>query len=672
MTTHDAHDVSEAAPDADLVLRSRSGDRDAFGELWRRHYRSAIVVARSVTTSIDADDLVQEAYARIFQAIQRGGGPTGSFRAYLFTSIRNTAAGWGRASRDTALDELEALVDPGTTEDATIAALDRSLTHTAFRSLPARWQEVLWYTEVERRGPADVAPLLGMKPVAVAQLAFRAREGLREAWIQAHLNAVDAGSECQWTIEHLGAHTRGNLGARNRERLDRHLRACARCTIVASEAQEVGSRLALVLLPVTLGVSATASYLAALQRDDAASVALAAMPSGVVEGAVVAGGVTIGATGGGQGSAGAGSSGSGWTVGGLVSAGLAALGIAGTVAAASLGLLPGGASPASPGEAGTHAAPPAAEVEASPELVDARGTDEPTPTPSQSAPPSAPPSRAPLPPPAVQPTAPDAPSPFRQLTAPLALTSAERTADGAVAIGVSGEPSREVQVFALSDDPSGDGGFSAGAPLAVAIASHEPLARATLGADGTGSLAFTLTRAQAVADVTLEVRYVEDTEGIVASQRLSELWDLREKLLADPEAADPAPTPNVSASPPPEQIAAPTPEASEQPPADAPEAAPTPAPQPLRFDDRGHFCASGDPTVRLGVSGEPGTAFAITLRSWPGEEFESHAEGVIDDDGLVEVPFERRVSGVRLTATLWDGDEQVDSGRLSFLIPWCL
>ncbi|WP_036299231.1 RNA polymerase sigma factor, partial [Microbacterium sp. C448] len=81
--------------DADLVLRARSGDGEAYAELWRRHYRSGITVARSITSSLDPDDLVQEAYARIYQSIRRGGGPTGSFRAYLFTSIRNTAAGGG-------------------------------------------------------------------------------------------------------------------------------------------------------------------------------------------------------------------------------------------------------------------------------------------------------------------------------------------------------------------------------------------------------------------------------------------------------------------------------------------------------------------------------------------------------------------------------------------------
>ena len=182
--------TAPAEADADLVLRARSGDRDAYAELWRRHYRSGITVARSITSSLDADDLVQEAYTRIYHSIRRGGGPTGSFRAYLFTSIRNTAAGWGRARQETAVDELEGLEDPASSAEATADALDHGLTHRAFRSLPTRWQEVLWYSEIEGMKPAEIAPLLGLKPTAVAQLAFRAREGLREAWIQAHLQSV--------------------------------------------------------------------------------------------------------------------------------------------------------------------------------------------------------------------------------------------------------------------------------------------------------------------------------------------------------------------------------------------------------------------------------------------------------------------------------------------------
>lgn len=281
---HDEVDADVVA-DSDLVTRTRSGDSGAFGELWRRHYRAGVTVARNMTSSLDADDLVQEAYTRIYHSIVSGGGPTGSFRAYLFTSIRNTAAAWGRARRETAYDELDGVEDPAAGEHESEAALDRGLTHQAFRSLPTRWQEVLWYSEIEQMKPAEIAPLLGMKPTAVAQLTFRAREGLREAWIQAHLRSLADGSECQWTIERLGAYARRNLGRRDHAKVERHMSSCVRCSIVASEAKEVSSRLALVLLPLAIGATGTAGYLATVQGGGTTLVAMAEMPSAVVEGA---------------------------------------------------------------------------------------------------------------------------------------------------------------------------------------------------------------------------------------------------------------------------------------------------------------------------------------------------------------------------------------------------
>lgn len=427
-------DPTETTADADLVLRSRSGDADAFGELWRRHYGSAIVAARSISPSLDADDLVQEAYAKIFQAIRRGGGPTGSFRAYLFTAIRNTAAAWGGARRETAVDEMDEVEDPATSEDAVDAALDRSLTTSAFRSLPSRWQEVLWYTEVEQMKPAAVSQLLGMKPAAVSQLAFRAREGLREAWIQAHIAAVGDDSDCRWTIERLGAHARGNLGTRDGGKVDRHVADCARCTIVAAEAHDVGSRLVLVLLPLAVGVTGAAGYLASLQQDGAAPLALMAMPDGVVDGAatgsfeLVGHGAEVfghaaegaaallgaagtaaagaGAAGSSSGSAGGGSTtGSAWTIGGLVVAGVASIAIVGTIVANAV--VPGAPAPTSePAAIEESAAPSDASIEPDAALA-AHGSDEaeteeqpedPAPEPEQP--------RAPAPQPAPEPAPP--------------------------------------------------------------------------------------------------------------------------------------------------------------------------------------------------------------------------------------------------------------------------
>lgn len=231
---------ARAAADADLILRTRSGDAAAFAELWRRHYPSGITVARAVSTVIAPDDLVRESYTRIFHAVIRGGGPNGSFRAYLYTSIRNTAAGWGRAQREHAMDDLasHAEVD-GTGRDA-VDARDRALTAQAFRSLPPEWQEVLWYVDVEQLPPATVAPLLALTPEAVARRADDARAGLREA--------------------RMGAGATG----------------------------EPPTSLTCVLLPLLLGASGATAYTAA-DHDDAALGEAPAMPVAVIGAAGEAG-----------------------------------------------------------------------------------------------------------------------------------------------------------------------------------------------------------------------------------------------------------------------------------------------------------------------------------------------------------------------------------------------
>ena len=293
-------DLSDSA----LIERTRRGDRAAYGELWQRHAASARTVARSYS-SLDPDDLVAESFTKIYDAILAGGGPTGAFRPYLFTTLRNTAASWGRGRRETNLETLESFEDPDTSESATLEALDRSTTAQAFRSLPTRWQEVLWYSEVEGMHPQQVAPLVGMSANATAALAYRAREGLRQAWIQAHLRNAEAEPECRWTIDRLGSYTRGRLRARDTAKLEAHLDDCARCTIVAAEAREVGSRLALVLLPLTAGVGAATAYSAWLsQGAPAAHVAMGAagLPAVLVgtpgaSGAATAGSGSAGAAG---------------------------------------------------------------------------------------------------------------------------------------------------------------------------------------------------------------------------------------------------------------------------------------------------------------------------------------------------------------------------------------
>ncbi|MFD0538728.1 RNA polymerase sigma factor [Actinomadura luteofluorescens] len=98
--------------------------------------------------------------------------------------MRNTATDWARGARRTVVtDEVAEWASDSEDEPPDVDELDALV--RAFRSLPERWQTVLWYTVIEDEPVGQVAELLGMEKGAVSQLAFRAREGLRQAFLVA-------------------------------------------------------------------------------------------------------------------------------------------------------------------------------------------------------------------------------------------------------------------------------------------------------------------------------------------------------------------------------------------------------------------------------------------------------------------------------------------------------
>ncbi|PJJ71170.1 RNA polymerase sigma factor (sigma-70 family) [Diaminobutyricimonas aerilata] len=286
-----------------LVAQARGGNTRAYAELWRRHHRAGFHVARRFT-SIDADDLVSEAFARILKRIQAGGGPTGAFRPYLYTTIRNLASTWGAARREIAVDEFDDLEEAfENTVDPAMQALDRTLVARAFRALPDRWQTVLWYTEVEGMDPHEVAPLLGISANGVAALGYRAREGLRRAWLQAHIADAALAGECAWASARMGDHARSGLSRRDAARFDAHVAECKNCTRLSEEVRHVGADLGLVLLPLLLGGTAGVALSGSAAAPDAAASALPDLPfpteivgaAGSAVAAPVAAGLSLGA-----------------------------------------------------------------------------------------------------------------------------------------------------------------------------------------------------------------------------------------------------------------------------------------------------------------------------------------------------------------------------------------
>ncbi|MFD8111661.1 sigma-70 family RNA polymerase sigma factor [Streptomyces microflavus] len=254
--------------DAQLIEGMRDGDNLAYEELFRRHSGAVRRYARSCCRDgHTADDLTAEVFARTLQAVRGGKGPQEAVRAYLMTAVRHVAAAWTKsAKREHLVDDFAVfaaqasrtseLSDDDTLDlGADVLAMheaEQSMAMEAFRSLPERWQAVLWHTTVEEESPSEIAPLFGLTANATAVLASRAREGLKQAYLQAHVSqALTAGGDCAQYADRLGAYARGGLRMRAERGLRKHLDECAKCRVAAGELEHVNAGIP-ALLPIAV------------------------------------------------------------------------------------------------------------------------------------------------------------------------------------------------------------------------------------------------------------------------------------------------------------------------------------------------------------------------------------------------------------------------------------
>lgn len=251
--------------DRELVGRVRAGDTEAFGVLFARHVHAARRLARVLVPGPDADDLVSEAFTRTLAVMSSGGGPDEAFRAYLLTAVRRLHVDRIRRQRRVTTSPDMTEHDPGVPfVDPAVADFEGGAAARAFASLPERWQLVLWHLEVENSTPAQVAPLLGVSPNTVSAIAYRAREGLRRAFVTMHGHDEDEVPEgCRRARELLGGYVRGGLSRRDTRKVEDHLPTCRPCTAVWLELDEVNSSLSGLLAPVVLGAAGPA-YAAAV------------------------------------------------------------------------------------------------------------------------------------------------------------------------------------------------------------------------------------------------------------------------------------------------------------------------------------------------------------------------------------------------------------------------
>src|SRR5581483_3478509 len=203
-------------------------------------------------------DAVSAAFTRVFQALPAGQLDEHTrIRPSLLTATRNAAVDLVRRSGRT----LPSSAGPEPAQTALgpsehlIEGVDSMLVAAAFRALPERWRSVLWLTEVEQIPAREAARLLGLSPNGAAQLAVRARAGLRERFLQAHIGQVP--DDCRATADRLAAYVGAALSPRDVARVDQHLAGCAGCRTREAELRDLGTTLRHALLPVGAGAGIT-------------------------------------------------------------------------------------------------------------------------------------------------------------------------------------------------------------------------------------------------------------------------------------------------------------------------------------------------------------------------------------------------------------------------------
>ncbi len=240
--------------DGELLTITRAGHHDAYAELYERYRYASLRLARHLGQKDEADDIVSESFARILDLLSRDKGPDRAFRAYLFTTVRHECGRRAKAQKQVRpTDDIRQIDVPVAFGDNELDDFERSTIRAAYESLPLRWRTVLWHLDVEGRKPLELGPLLDLSPNSVSALVYRARSGLRDAYLQQHVNPGGR-SSCGKHRAKLSAVVRHTAAAGDNERVHAHLRLCDECHAVYRDLQEVNREVGSVAVPAAIAM----------------------------------------------------------------------------------------------------------------------------------------------------------------------------------------------------------------------------------------------------------------------------------------------------------------------------------------------------------------------------------------------------------------------------------
>jgi RNA polymerase sigma-70 factor (ECF subfamily) len=175
--------------DSELIADARNGDSHALSELFERHYRSSVRIARRIVRSEDdALDMVQSAYLAAFQHLGSFRGEA-SFNTWMTQIVKNMCLMYLRRPEGRMWANLEeegatrAVIAhagvPPTPEDIAWTRQAAAALRDAAKRLPESVQEVYTLCCVSGLCVKEAAEMLGLTVPATKTRLFRAQQRMR-------------------------------------------------------------------------------------------------------------------------------------------------------------------------------------------------------------------------------------------------------------------------------------------------------------------------------------------------------------------------------------------------------------------------------------------------------------------------------------------------------------
>ncbi|QIM19115.1 sigma-70 family RNA polymerase sigma factor [Leucobacter coleopterorum] len=279
--------------DRRLTAAHLAGDQSAFAELYRLHEPYARGWAIRFAHRQDAvDDIVSESFARVLEAMQKGGGPRVAVGPYLITTIRNVATSRARElNKEVSVEDVELYLpeepEPLTEPDTVLLE--------AFNGLTEQQQLVFWLRSIEELRGKDIARVLGVNTSTVDVRYYRAKQALTQKYLECvtaenipagHLYSAEQiigwnqrlDKSKPGTAEDTQLMTGRSRSARDR-RIGVHVEHCEHCqaALIARQKMVERFRVVVLLLPVSIALGLGSRTTAA-----SATVASATATPGVI------------------------------------------------------------------------------------------------------------------------------------------------------------------------------------------------------------------------------------------------------------------------------------------------------------------------------------------------------------------------------------------------------